>query len=317
MPIDLNDISVPECKGRCNKEERRTLAPKDICQVVTSKVDNYPIRCVGSWSRDKIYYLLQYFSIFSTAMHRKWEGNINYVEICCGPGRCIARDKKVEFDGTSLAVMKKTEFKYLSNGIFIDFDNEVLEILDRRLSESDATNYSIVKGDYTKSKELVESLLSLIDIKSGLTLFFIDPTDCSVPFSLIQRIKENFKNSDFIINIAIGTDFTRNVVGSIREPDSYLRVRNKYSRFLGTADFFHDKESLELALRNSTDNLRTKFREYYVRSLNKIGLEYTDFKRIGHYYDLVFASQNGKGIEFWHKATKHEPDGQKKFDFID
>lgn len=311
MPIDLNEIYSPECRGGCNKQTRQKTAPKDICQIVPSKVDGLPIRCVGSWSKQKIFYLLQYFGIFTTAMHEKWDGNINYVEICSGIGRCVARDTKIEFDGTTLAVMNKPEFEYLSHGVFVDFDTEVIEILGKRLSHTESDKYHIVQGDYTDSKGLVESLKSIIDIKTGLTLFFIDPTDCSVPFSLIYQIKESFPNSDFIINVAIGTDFTRNVVGSIKNPESYVNARNKYIRFLGSKDFFLDDITLKLAERNDLVNLRAKFREYYVQSLSSIGLVYSDFVRVRPYYDIVFTSQHKLGLKFWKAATKYEYDGQK------
>jgi len=315
MALDLNEIYVPECLGGCNKHARLKNAPKDICQIVISKVDGLPVRCVGSWSRQKIYYLLQYFCIFSTAMYKKWDGNINYVEICCGTGRCIDRERKIEFDGTTLAIMKKQEFKYMSNGIFVDFDEEVLGILKDRLNGLDINGYHLIHGDYTNSQLLVKSLQELIDVRTGLTLFFIDPTDCSVPFTLISRIKDSFPNSDFIINVAIGTDFTRNVIGSIKNPESYVNVRNKYMRFLGTKDFFLDDTTLQLAEQSDITILRTKFREYYIQSLLSIGLKYSDFVRVKPYYDIVFASQHSRGLEFWKKATKNEFDGQKTIDF--
>jgi len=311
MPLELNEIYVPECRGNCNQQARQKNAPKGICQIVKSKMDGLPIRCVGGWSKQKIYYLLQYFGVFSKAMHKKWEGNINYVEICSGTGRCIDRDRKIEFDGTALALLKNQEFQYLSHGIFVDFDPEVLSILKNRLHDLDAERCNILQGDYNNSKALVESLKSLIDVRTGLTLFFIDPTDCSIPFSLISRIKDSFPNSDFIINVAIGTDFTRNVIGSINNPESYLNVRNKYIRFLGSKDFFRDDQTLILAEQGDLPNLRAKFRKYYMRSLSSQGLVYSAFVRVRPYYDIVFASQHKLGLKFWNDATKHEFDGQR------
>lgn len=314
MPIDLHEIYVPECRGNCNKQIRQTIAPNGICHEVISKMDGLPIRCVGSWSKQKVFYLLQYFAIFSKAMYKKWNGNINYVEICCGTGRCVARDTRTEFDGTALAIINLQEFDFLSSGIFVDFDNNVIDILGKRLHNRKSTKHHVIQGDYNDSKTLIKSLQDHIDINTGLTLFFIDPTDCSVPFALIQRIKNTFPNSDFIINVAIGTDFTRNVVDSIKNPDSYVNVRNKYMRFLGSKDFFNDNKTLELAELGDHTNLRTKFREYYIRSLSNIGLSYTDFIRVKPYYDIVFASQHQTGLKFWKSATKNKFDGQRTLD---
>lgn len=311
MPLELNEIFVPECQGGCNSLKRQKYAPKGICQIVKSQIDGLPVRCVGGWSRQKIYYLLEYFGIFSKAMHKKWGGNINYVEICCGTGRCIDRDRRLEFDGTALALTKKEESEHLSRGIFVDFDPEVQSILNNRLNGINNDRYHVIEGDYNNSKALVESLKKLIDIRNGLTLFFIDPTDCSVPFTLISRIKDSFPNSDYIINVAIGTDFTRNVFNSIRKPESYVKVRNKYIRFLGSKDFFNDPNTLTLSEQGDISNLRTLFREYYIKSLASIGLEYSAFVRVRPYYDIVFASKDKLGLKFWKAATKHEYDGQR------
>jgi hypothetical protein len=40
----------------------------------------------------KIFHLIQYFGIFTIGMKSKWQGNINYIEICSGPGRCVNRE---------------------------------------------------------------------------------------------------------------------------------------------------------------------------------------------------------------------------------
>ena len=315
MNYDLNIVISKECTGNCNKNDRSLLTLNDICTKVKSEIDGLPIRCVGSWSQQKIYYLLQYFGIFSAAMHDKWSGNINYVEIGCGIGRCVARDLKIEFDGTSLGIIKHKEFEHISKAIFIDFDQYTIEILNKRIDNQSVNKCYTIVGDYNNPVSLIGSLKELIDIRRGLTLFFIDPTDCSVPFDLIYKIKNAFPNSDFIINLAIGTDFTRNVVGSVKKSESYVKVRNKYISFLGSKDFFTDPQTLEFVKINDTKNLRTKFREYYLKSLASIGLSYADFKRVRPYYDLVFASQHKKGIEFWKKATKNEYDGQRTINF--
>ncbi len=316
MAHDLHEVYVKECTGKCNKQTRAKIAPNDICTLLESNTDGLPVRCVGSWSKQKIHYLLQYFGIFSAAMHKKWDNNINYVEICCGTGRCIARDLKIEFDGTALGILNHKNFEHISNAIFVDFDSTTLSILSERLAKHELTNYHLLEGDYNKAEALIENLSRSIDIRTGLTLFFIDPTDCSVPFNLISKIKDSFPNSDFIINLAIGTDFTRNVAGSINNPESYFKVRNKYMRFLGAKDFFLDERVSELAIQKNTKSLRTIFREYYVQSLSNIGLDYTDFIRVVPYYDIVFASQHELGLKFWKEASKYEHDGQKKLDLF-
>ena len=56
--------------------------------------------------------------------------------------------------------------------------------------------------------------------------------------------------------------------------------------------------------------MRNKFRDRYTGSLRELGYEYFDFKRIRYYYDLLFASEHPKGLEFWKKANSIGINGQ-------
>ncbi len=121
-------------------------------------------------------------------------------------------------------------------------------------------------------------------------------------------MKERLKHVDFIVNFAIKTDFNRNIKNAIQSPDTHQNVINKYKSFLGSDDFFNNP-LIETA---SSKDLRFLFREAYVNSLKKIGYQFFDFKPIENYYDLVFASSNERGIEFWEKANKIQFDGQRQ-----
>ena len=62
--------------------------------------------------------------------------------------------------------------------------------------------------------------------------------------------------------------------------------------------------------------LRKQFRESYMNSLNRIGFNYFDYTSINGFYDILFATSNPKGIEFWKKATKViDSSGQRTLDF--
>lgn len=246
--------------------------------------------------------------MFSVSMKNKWN-NLYYIEICSGPGRCIDRSVGNEFNGTSLCVARRAEFKNITKAIFFDNNPKIVEILNQRLIKFDLQNAHAHHGDYFKADEICDYIARETH-KKGLYLIFIDPTDCSVPFELIRKLKERFKNIDFIINIAIGTDFTRNITNAIQNPISYSKVISKYSTFLGTSDFFKDPK-----LKNSdTLDLRVLFRDYYVNSLKSIGYKFTAFERIKNYYDLIFVSSHEKGLEFWEQAKKIEYDGQRKLE---
>jgi three-Cys-motif partner protein len=307
--IDLDVVRNTACEKDCNSKKRDEITDNDLCTRVSSVIDNLRIRCVGEWSRKKIIILVKYFNMFSVSMKKSWN-NLYYIEICSGPGRCIDRLLGNEFDGTSLCVARRAEFKNISKAIFFDHNPEIVDILNQRLTKLNLHNAHAHYGDYFKADDICDYIASETDQK-GLYLIFIDPTDCSVPFELIRKLKERFKNIDFIINIAIGTDFTRNITNSIQNPKSYSKVISKYSTFLGTSDFFKDPK----LKKSDTTDLRALFRDYYVNSLKSIGYKFTAFERIKNYYDLIFVSSHERGLYFWKEATKIEYDGQRQLVF--
>ena len=314
MKTQFNEIQNLNCHKRCNKEERQKATKDDLCNHTVSVIDNLPVRCVGEWAEQKIYHLTQYLGIFSNGMKGKWDGNINYIEICSGPGRCINRKYGTEFNGTSLCVIEHPTFKHLKKALFFDYNQRVIDTLNKRISDKGITNAKAFLGDYNNSQEITFIIKREIQ-NHGLNLIFIDPTDCSLPFSLIRDLKTKLSNVDFIINIAIGTDYTRNIKGAILDPVSNSNSFSKYSKFIDNDAFFKSEEIIELAKNNSDKDLRLAFRAEFERSLRSIGFNYFNYKHIKNYYDLIFATSHKTGIEFWEKANNIQFDGQRSLNF--
>lgn len=309
--LDLNYIQNKDCHKGCNKSDRKEITENDLCTGTNSSFDYLPIRCVGKWATQKIYHLVQYFGIFSNGMKNKWKGELNYIEICSGPGRCVSREDGMEFDGTALSIIKHDAFKNIKNALFFDFNENVVNTLNQRIGKFGITNAKALFGDYSQPQILCETIKNSINTNS-LNLVFIDPTDCSVPFSLIANIKQVLPSTDLIINLASGTDYSRNIVNALLKQDSYSKTVSKYSRFLGSADFFKDSVNIKFATEGNNTALRNNFRENYKKSLMGIGYKYFDFKRIEHYYDLLFACKHETGLSFWDKANRIKFDGQRK-----
>ena len=309
--IDLNYVPNKSCLTQCNANKRREITENDLCTYTCSTFDNLRLRCVGEWGKEKIYYLTRYFEIFSKGMHKKWNGKLNYIEICSGPGRCISRNNGLEFDGTALSILKNSAFQFIEKAIFFDFNDTIVNVLNQRIQNQNISKAIALKGDYNQPIEICERIEQTIDTKS-LNLVFIDPTDCSVPFSLIHNIDKRLHRTDFIINIASGTDLTRNLSNALQNQMNYRKSILKYSRFLGSTGFFQEKKNIELANRGDHEKLRNSFREAYKQSLTKIGYVFIDFHRIRHYYELIFASKHNLGLDFWKKAKKIEFDGQRR-----
>ncbi len=307
---NFNEIYNPHCFKGCSKVKRKINTDGDICRTVRSVADDKPIRCVGDWGMEKIHYLNQYLGIFSDGMKYKWEGKINYIEICSGPGRCINRSNGIEFDGTALTILNNQASKYLKRALFFDINPEVIETLNLRIKAINAKNAIAFIGDYHNPASIIEQILNQTG-KYGLFLVFIDPTDCSLPFGLITELKKSIKNIDFIINLASGTDFNRNIGQAILNKDRYKNLVNKYTAFLNSDSIFRDPIAIKFARENRYIELRTMFRDIYMDSLRMLGYEYFEFKRIKHFYDLIFASSHPKGLEFWNKVNKTGYDGQR------
>jgi len=312
--IDLNEIGNSSCHKKCNKEKRRITTTDDLCNQTVSELDGLPVRCVGEWAREKIYHLIQYFGIFSTGMKYKWDGKINYIEICSGPGRCIRRDNGIEFNGTSLCVIEHPAIKHLRKALFFDYNSAVVDSLNKRISAKGITNAKAIWGDYHDPKAICKQIRNEIG-DSGLNLVFIDPTDCSLPFNFIRELKSNFKNIDLIINIALGTDFNRNIKQAVQNPDKHVDCVIKYTQFVDNPNYLYSDTIKELVERNDSTGLRLHLRTEYEKSLKSIGYKFFDYKHIRNFYDLIFASSHEKGIEFWKKANKNQPDGQRTLSF--
>lgn len=309
--IDFNAQWNSLCLKKCNKEKRKETTQDDLCKETLSISDNLPVGCVGGWAMQKIFHLIQYFGIFTIGMKSKWQGNINYIEICSGPGRCVNRENGEEFNGTSICVIEHQASKYLKKVLFFDYNEIVVNTLNKRLSDRHTINAKAYIGDYNNPNDICDKIIE--ETKGvGLNLVFIDPTDCSVPFTLLKEIKEKIKNVDFIVNFAIGTDVNRNIRNAVLYPETHQKAVKKYTAFLGSNDFFNDPKVIETANKGIQQDLRRLFRDEYMNSLKKIGYNHFDFKPIENYYDLVFASSHETGIKFWSKANAIGFDGQRK-----
>jgi three-Cys-motif partner protein len=213
-------------------------------------------------------------------------------------------------DGTALAVIRSKQFPKLKRGIFIDASPRVVDILNQRIKALDASNIAeAIVGDYSDAPGLCRSLSRLPD--SCLNFVFIDPTECDVPFTTIKSIVDNLQNADLLINVALGTDVTRNIVPAILSP-RHKAVREKYETFLGVPGFCSQPDVVALAKLSDFSDLRRKFADTYDQKLRGENYQFTDVRPVKHYYYLLFASRSAKGLEFWNKSCAIAPDNQRE-----
>jgi len=213
-------------------------------------------------------------------------------------------------DGTALAIIRNRHFSSLRKAIFIDASSRVTEILNSRIAALAAQSVATaVVGDYEDGPSLCQILNNLPP--RSLNFVFIDPTECDVPFTTIQNVVGHLENADLLINVALGTDVNRNIIPAILLP-SHVKAREKYERFLGAPGFCARPDVIELARRADHDALRRKFADTYNEQLHKLGYVHTDVRSVRHYYYLLFASRNHKGLEFWLKSCEIAPDNQRE-----
>ncbi len=315
--IDLNAKPNPACDGHHNKAQRKTLTDEDICRYVTSIEDDLAVRCVGAHAYQKIYVIYRYYEMFLQSQKKNFAGKECYFEICSGPGRCINRQTMEEHDGTSLAVLQSHATDNLKAARFFDIDPVAVETLNKRIAAKGYGGKAAASiGDYNDGDRLAGEIAACNPSKDGLNLVFIDPTDCSVPFSTIAAIKQKVGRVDFIINVATGTDVSRAVRSAIEIPGTPVRM--KYERFLGGSGFFEDPELKTLIDGGHTDEVVRRFIEVYKRSLSRIGLTHFSVFPVEHYYWLAFASAHPFGESLWKRAIGEggiSHDGQKNFSF--
>lgn len=314
IEAEVRKRKLDACKC-CDKVAReKNTGENGCCKNVVSSFDKLPVRCVGAWAIDKIYYLVQYLGIFAESMKDKKD--TYYVELCSGPGRCSTRNQ-YEHDGTALAVLNHSKFKHVKGAIFIDNDASVVGVLNQRIQAMNIDNARAVIGDYNNSDSILDAFPP---VKKGKTLFLclIDPTDCSLPFDTIKAIFDRTNGKcDFIISYFDGIDLNRNILETVLEPVRFKTNLKKYERFLGDSEFFTDPDIQELARLGDRQAIRRKFEDAYKRQLAKIGLKYQAEVRVCSkgesgipYYQLIYASGHTTGLDFWKKANKYQPSGQ-------
>jgi three-Cys-motif partner protein len=310
--LNLREIANPGCMN-CGPTDRKEYLENGLCTTTQSVLDQLPVRCVGEWAYEKIYWLVQYFGIFAQGMKDSWHG-LNYIEICSGPGRCIRRSTgtRMEMDGTALSIIAQPGFQLLTKALFIDADQTVVNALNSRIVNAKASNKAgAIIGDFNHSDDLAQSMGQLPI--GCLNLVFFDPTECDLPFSTVQAIVRKLRNVDLIINVAIHTDANRNLANAITKPN-YEKLRAKYETFLGSRGFCQRPDVIAKAQAGDHESLRRLFMDEYRKRLANERYIHTAEKSVRHYYHLLFASRSPKGLEFWNKACKIDPYNQRELD---
>ena len=258
---------------------------------VVSSIDNLPSRKSGPWIRRKYFFLERYMHIFTHGMDKKWEGELSFVDLFAGPGRCYIAKEEVEIDGSALMSLEFPFRRYF----FVEMEAANLEALKLRCERSPKLNsIRFVPGDCNK-------VLNQID-PTGLTLAFIDPTGIDIHFHTIKSLAEGRK-VDLLMTIMDGMDIRRNFDRYLKNPEG-----GPLDHFLGG--------NVGWAKIKSPRDVVEEFRNR-LRGIGYKTVEFTDIpvsnERHAPMYFLLFASRHPRGLDFWKKITATDDSGQMEF----
>ena len=166
--------------------------------------DGLLARCVGPWSKDKLYYIRRYLDVFSTATREKFQ-NLIYIDLFAGPGRCVTDDSSDEFDGSPLAAL---ELRYqFTDYHFVEADPQALDALRTRVARKfPDTNVNYYPGD---ANELIPTIVSALP-QNSLSVAVVDPTGLHLHFENLRLLTAGRK-MDLIYLFPEGMDVKRNL----------------------------------------------------------------------------------------------------------
>ena len=191
--------------------------------------------------------------------------------------------------------------------IACELDAAYAEACEQRLKLSGSESQPIVLvGD---SNQRIQDVVAKIP-PGALTLAFIDPAGLDAHFETI-RILTTGGRVDLLILFADAVDAIRNEKLYRKQAESRLDL------VLGPGSNWRAK--LDEVLNPDGTRKRKVLAELYKEQLGKLGYirfgEKTMASGKGPLYRLVFASKHERGLEFWEKVVKKDPDGQLDLGF--
>jgi three-Cys-motif partner protein len=266
--------------------------------------DGLPVREVGLWTEEKLWFWNGYISITTSAMvgHPKWPEGLTYVDLFAGPGICRLKSSGKRIPGSVLiAANAPKPFRMI---LAAELDSDSASACEERLKRDAAssTTIHVFQGDCNQN---IQVLVEKIPQRS-LTLAFIDPEGVDINFDSIAALA-TARQADLLILFADRMDIVRNV-------DLYERQqRSVLDRMMGEGSIW--RETWKNLHNRTPENICNLFADEFRRQLKqRLGYKVFGEKVMrsanGPLYRLIFASKNPKGLEFWDKVTRRDHGGQ-------
>ena len=267
-------------------------------QELTTASDGLLALSVANHAKEKEFALRNITDIFTQAMKNKWPGMLYYVDLFCGPGRCVIRDSDAETEGSPLIALEAD----FSHYYFADTHEPSINILRKR---ADRINGSENPPHYYvgRSEETVDKVLQdLPHPKQSLGFAFLDPWAWNFSFETLKRLTQG-RRLDIFINFNIGY-MKRFWKDESPELDSFLNLPTDHREFFETNGQTHP-------------NTRTLL-DHYENELRKIGYKHTAYDRPvtnsnnTPLYHLIFGSKHKLGKKLRDAVSQKTQSGQIK-----
>lgn len=255
--------------------------------------DGLVARVSGPWAADKLHYVEHYQGIFANGMKGKW-GSLGYVDLMAGPGRCLDRHTRDEYDGSPVRSLSAP----FTHRVFVELDAECAAALRSRVGDP-----SLVIQGNCNDPAVIEQVRDRIP-SNALTLVFIDNLGLNCTFDTIAALTAD-RRMDLILTV-MTSDFQRNALSG-RDP----------ARF--TAFFGSDEWLRVAALSPRMSDVAAVLLDHYGDRISSLGYPHIcPARRVmknskqASLYRLLLATRHARGEEFFRKIERISFQGQRE-----
>ncbi len=271
-------------------------------QDLVSASDGLPVRDSGKWAKRKLHFLRNYCGITTVSVGKKFPNGVVYLDVMAGPGRCMIKETREEFQGSPLVALDYDFAKY----IFIESEPALVDALKQRMAgHRKSDKIEIILGDWIT---IAESGRLKFDA-STLVVAFVDPTGISqIPLSAMKTLA-SIPRIDLLVTI----QYRLGIVWNAPQYRKSKSAQTALDKFLGDQSWrqWGDSRSGEfgrLAI------------EYFCKKYQKqegfIGTRHISVPEWNPLYRFTLFTRHPLGEDFWNKILKISETGQRELPLI-
>lgn len=240
---------------------------------------------VGSWAKEKLYYVKRYCHISATGMKGRWKYRV-YIDLFSGPGKAIVEDAREEIDGSPLLALQEDFTHYFFN----DSNPDAIKALRDRVGGRSDVEFSNL--DCNDAVDPIGGQLP----QDALVFCFIDPFNWEIHFDSIARLTSG-RRLDLLLTFHVGSmkrvaheapDDLDRFFGDQNWRDFYRKAKHKGRALLD----FYEERLRELKYCEFRDHI-------LVKNERNVTL-----------YNLLYASKHKRGGDFYDKISQKALSGQ-------